>query len=361
MQFFHGYLTIFAYLCSSKSGNAGVLARSQATDEDMKQRLSIILTIIMAMTAVSTLAQQRLVMPRSLRPGDRVAVVSPSSSPTEKTVREGCDILRQWGYVPVVGPHALNEYHGFAGTADERAADLRWALTDSTISAIMCTRGGDGAVQLLTRIAPADFRRQPKWLIGFSDITALHSALVQQGVMSIHGSMLHAISAQGGTDSVSVTLRRILEGELPCYHAAHHDLDQPGIAEGILVGGNFSVLCGLAGSPYDCLTRHEPLILFIEDTDEEMTKVDRMLHHLEVRGVLHRLKGIIVGHFTEYKRPKNDFNDMYEMLHSYLRELNIPVCYAFPTGHKRPNLPMIEGCRVLLSVSSEGSDLVFLR
>ena len=327
----------------------------------MKTRKRFLIIVMLAFSLLGIQAQHTPVMPRPLKKGDRIAVISPSSSPTEKTVKEGCEILRQWGYVPVVGPHAMNEYHGFAGTADERAADLRWALTDSTISAIMCTRGGDGAVQLLTRISPSDFRRQPKWLIGFSDITALHSAMVQAGVMSIHGSMLHAISAQNGTDSVSVMLHNILEGTLPTYYLEHNALDQPGCAEGLLVGGNFSVLSGLAGSPYDCLLRREPLILFIEDTDEEMTKVDRMLHHLEVRGVLQRLKGIIVGHFTDYKRPKNDFEDMNEMLHSYLSELDIPVCYGFPVGHKRPNLPLIEGCRVRLTVSDAGTSLTFLQ
>ena len=327
----------------------------------MKTRKRFLIIVMLAFSLLGIQAQHTPVMPRPLKKGDRIAVISPSSSPTEKTVKEGCEILRQWGYVPVVGPHAMNEYHGFAGTADERAADLRWALTDSTISAIMCTRGGDGAVQLLTRISPSDFRRQPKWLIGFSDITALHSAMVQAGVMSIHGSMLHAISSQNGTDSVSVMLHNILEGTLPTYYLEHNALDQPGCAEGLLVGGNFSVLSGLAGSPYDCLLRREPLILFIEDTDEEMTKVDRMLHHLEVRGVLQRLKGIIVGHFTDYKRPKNDFEDMNEMLHSYLSELDIPVCYGFPVGHKRPNLPLIEGCRVRLTVSDTGTSLTFLQ
>ena len=323
--------------------------------------LFLVFTTLCLCVQVQSWAQRTPIMPHPLKKGDRIAVISPSSSPTEKTVSEGCDILRQWGYEPVVGPNVLKEYHGFAGTADERAADLRWALTDSTISAIMCTRGGDGAVQLLTRVTPNDFRRQPKWLIGFSDITALHSAMTQAGVMSIHGSMLHAISAQDGTDSVSVMLHNILEGTLPTYHVAHHDLDQPGSAEGLLVGGNFSVLCGLAGSPYDCLTSRAPLILFIEDTDEEMTKVDRMLHNLEVRGVLQRLKGIIVGHFTGYKHPKNDFDDMNAMLHSYLSELSIPVCYGFPVGHKRPNLPMIEGCRVRLTVSDAGTTLTFLQ
>lgn len=298
-------------------------------------------------------------MPAFLKPGDSIAVISPCSSPEEKTVERGCDILRQWGYVPVVGRHALDEYHGFAGTADDRAADLLWALHDPSIRAIMCSRGGDGAVQVLMRVPLQEFIRHPKWLIGFSDVTALHSAEVQAGVMSIHGSMCHAIASQGGTDTVSVTLRRMLQGELPTYRVEPRELNQQGTAEGMLVGGNFSVFCGLAGSDYDFLNQQD-IILFIEDTDEEMTKVDRMLHLLEVRGVLQRLKGIIVGHFTEYKRNKNGFDDMYQMLHEYLQHYPFPVSYAFPVGHARPNFPLIEGCQVRLTVDEQGTTLQYL-
>lgn len=307
------------------------------------------------------LGQRPMLMPPPLKAGDRVAVISPSSVPEPETVEAGCKTLRQWGYVPVVGPHALNDYHGFGGTVDERRSDLLWALRDSTIRAIICSRGGDGGVQLLPGLDLAEFRRCPKWLIGFSDVTVLHSASVVAGVMSIHGSMLHAISSQNGTDSVSTMLRRLLQGHLPTYTVAHHPFDQAGTAEGLLVGGNFSVLSGLAGSPYDFLNRaDEGLILFIEDTDESMMKVDRMLHLLEVRGVLPKLRGIVVGHFTKYKHPENDFDDMYHMLHEYLQHYHIPVCYGFPVGHKRPNVPLIEGCRVRLSVTPAGSRLEFL-
>ena len=325
----------------------------------MKLKKTIML--LAALLAVATAdAQEPLVMPPFLKAGDRVAIISPSSTPEAKTVENGCAILRQWGYEPVVSPHALNDYHGFAGTVDERCEDLLWALRDTTIHAIMCSRGGDGAVQLLPHIALSEYRQHPKWLIGFSDVTALHSTLVQAGVMSIHGSMCHAIAAQEGTDTVSVILRQLLQGQLPRYDVEPHELNQYGTAEGILVGGNFSVLCGLAGSPYDCLNRaDEGLILFIEDTDEQMTKVDRMLHLLEVRGILNRLKGIIVGHFTKYKHPENGFDDMYHMLHEYLQHYPFPVSYGFPTGHQRPNFPLIEGCRVRLSVDSEGSHLEF--
>ena len=317
--------------------------------------------LAMVLLPALSLAQRHMVMPPFLKPGDRVAVISPSSVPEKKTVEAGCKMLRQWGYEPVLGPHVLSSWHGFAGTPYERAADLQWALEDSTISAIMCSRGGDGAVQVLQRTPLEVFRRHPKWLIGFSDVTALHSAMVQAGVMSIHGSMLHAISSQEGQDTVSLTLQRLLQGELPRYVVPHHEFDQPGRARGMLVGGNMSVFCGLAGSRYDFLNRaDEGLILFIEDTGEAMTKIDRMLHLLEIRGILPKLKGLIVGQFSSYKRPENDFTDMYDMLHEYLKHYDFPVCYGFPTGHARlKNFPMIEGHQVRLNVTDSCTVLEF--
>ncbi len=304
-------------------------------------------------------AQRQLLMPQALRQGDTIAIVSPSSTPDSTTVAKGCQTLREWGYVPVVGPHALSEYHGFAGTADERAADMLWALRDSTVKAIICSRGGDGAVQVLERIPLSEFRTHPKWVMGFSDATALHSAEVAAGVMSIHCSMCDGIAMRGERDSVNAILQRLLQGELPCYHVPAHPLNQPGEAEGILVGGNMSVFCGLAGSEYDFLNRtDEGLILFFEDTGEQMSKVDRMLHLLEIRGILPRLKGIIVGHFSKYKSPDSGFADMYEMLHEYLQHYPIPVCYDFPIGHHSgKNFPLVEGCRVRLDVTDSGTSI----
>ncbi len=307
-------------------------------------------------------AQQRIVMPVPLKTGDTIAVISPSSVPDSATVAKGCATLRSWGYVPVVGAHALNSYHGFAGTADERAADLLWALREPSVKAIICSRGGDGAVQVLQRIPLKEFRDHPKWVMGFSDVTALHSAEVAAGVMSIHSSMCDGIAMRGERDSVNMILRKLLQGEFPTYQAPAHPLNQQGEATGILVGGNFSVFCGLAGSEYDFLNRaDEGLILFIEDTDESMTKVDRMLHQLEIRGVLSKLNGIIVGHFSKYKSPENGFADMYEMLHEYLQHYHIPVCYDFPVGHHSgKNYPMVEGCRVNLKVGQDGTLIQFV-
>lgn len=322
--------------------------------------LRYILLWLMFMALLPANAQQ-LVMPAALRPGDTIAIVSPSSTPDTLTVEKGCQTLREWGYVPVVAPHALNSWHGFAGTADERAADMLWALRDSTVKAIICSRGGDGAVQVLRRIPLSEFRSHPKWVMGFSDATALHSAEVAAGVMSIHCTMCDGISMRGERDSVNAILQRLLQGEMPSYQVPAHPLNQSGEAEGILVGGNMSVFCGLAGSEYDFLNRiDEGLILFIEDTGESMSKVDRMLHHLEIRGILQRLKGIIVGHFSKYKSPDSVFTDMYDMLHEYLQHYDIPVCYDFPIGHHSDkNYPLVEGGRITLKVTAGGTAIHF--
>ena len=328
----------------------------------MMQR--VIRHIILTLLTVICLGveAQRSVMPASLKTGDTIAVISPSSVPDTATIAKGCATLRSWGYIPVVGAHAMSSYHGFAGTADERAADMLWALRDPSVKAIICSRGGDGAVQVLQRIPLQEFRNHPKWVMGFSDVTALHSAEVSAGVMSIHSSMCDGIAMRGERDSVNMILRRLLQGVLPTYQAAAHPLNQPGEATGLLVGGNFSVFCGLAGSQYDFLNRvDEGLILFIEDTDESMSKVDRMLHQLEIRGILSKLNGIIVGHFSKYKYPESGFADMYEMLHEYLQHYNIPICYDFPVGHHSGwNYPMVEGCRVNLKVGQDGTLIQFV-
>ena len=327
-----------------------------------KQVTRLLFSALLTTATLYVEAQQRSVMPTPLKTGDTIAVISPSSVPDSATVAKGCATLRSWGYVPVVGAHALSSYHGFAGTSDERTADLLWALRNPSIKAIICSRGGDGAVQVLQRIPLKEFRNHPKWIMGFSDVTALHSAEVAAGVMSIHSSMCDGIAMRGERDSVNMILRKLLQGVLPTYQAPAHPLNQQGEATGILVGGNFSVFCGLAGSEYDFLNRaDEGLILFIEDTDESMTKVDRMLHQLEIRGVLSKLNGIIVGHFSKYKSPENGFADMYEMLHEYLQHYQIPVCYDFPVGHHSgKNYPMVEGCKVNLKVGQDGTLIQFV-
>ena len=233
-----------------------------------------------------------------LHEGDTIAIISPSSATDTATINGGIRTLEKWGYHCVIGPNALNDYHGFAGTIDERLSDLLWALRNPSVKAIMCSRGGDGAAHLLARLSLDTLRQYPKPIIGFSDITALLCAEARAGVKGIHGSMCWALKTYEGNDTISQTLRRTLQGELPTYRVAPHPLNIKGRAEGIVVGGNLSVYNDLAGSEFDPLLL-DGIILFMEDTGEGMSKVDRMLHNIEVRGLLSHIRGIIVGQFNK--------------------------------------------------------------
>ena len=294
-----------------------------------------------------------------LHEGDTIAIISPSSSTDTTTINGGIRTLESWGYHCVVGPNALNDYHGFAGTIDERLSDLLWALREPSVKAVMCSRGGDGAAHLMARLSLDTLRQYPKTIIGFSDVTALLCAEARAGVKGIHGSMCWALKTYEGNDTISQTLRRLLQGELPTYRVAPHPLDIKGRAEGIVVGGNLSVYNDLAGSDFDPLLLDD-IILFMEDTGEGMSKVDRMLHDLEIRGLLPHLRGIIVGQFNKYKHPENGFQDMYQMLHEYMKHYGIPVCFDFPVGHAHlRNFPLLTGARATLEVTPEGTTLSY--
>ena len=294
-----------------------------------------------------------------LHEGDTIAIISPSSATDTATINGGIRTLEKWGYHCVIGPNALNDYHGFAGTIDERLSDLLWALRNPSVKAIMCSRGGDGAAHLLARLSLDTLRQYPKPIIGFSDITALLCAEARAGVKGIHGSMCWALKTYEGNDTISQTLRRMLQGELPTYRVAPHPLNIKGRAEGIVVGGNLSVYNDLAGSEFDPLLL-DGIILFMEDTGEGMSKVDRMLHNIEVRGLLSHIRGIIVGQFNKYKHPENGFEDMYAMLHEYMKHYQIPVCFDFPVGHARlRNFPLLTGAKATLEVTPEGTTLSY--
>jgi muramoyltetrapeptide carboxypeptidase len=316
------------------------------------KRLLLHTTILMVVSASPVAAQ-------SIAVGDTIAIISPSSATDTATINGGVRTLQSWGFPCVVAPHALDDYRGFAGTADQRLSDLLWALRAPHIRAVMCSRGGDGAVQLLCQLPPDTLRRYAKPIIGFSDVTALLSAQASVGVQGIHGSMCHAIATYHGTDTVSQALRHMLMGQMPVYKLPSHVLNQQGWAEGILVGGNMSVLHGLAGSDYDPLLLPD-IILFLEDTGEGISKVDRMLHNIELRGLMSHVRGVIIGQFTKYKHPDGGFTDMNDMFHEYLQHYDIPVCYDFPVGHSHlRNFPLPVGHRATLVVSSEGTTLSF--
>ena len=323
-------------------------------------RISILITALC--WSMATVAMTPLKRLPWLQKGDTIAILSPGGWVQQKVVDGGANTLRLWGFTPIAAANATKEWHGFGGTIEQRKEDLLWALRSPGIKAIMPTRGGDGTPHLLCEIPLDTLRRYPKWIIGFSDITALLSAEACAGYQSIHGSMCEAIARYNGTDTVSQAVLGMLTGRLPHYKVKPHPLNQRGRARGMLLGGNMSVYGGLAGSEYDFLKyiEKEDCILFIEDLGESIARVDRMLHLLELRGLLSRLKGIICGKFTKYTHPDIGYSDMYEMLHQYLQRYPIPVCYDFPVGHAHlQNFPMLVGSEVTFIVDDEGTELKF--
>lgn len=302
---------------------------------------------------------QQIIQPDFLKPGDKIAILSPASLPNKKFVTSAEKVLQGWGYQTVRGAHVLQGGHGsFAGSKDDRKEDLIQALEDPDVKAIFCTRGGYGSIQEMQEIPFKLISEHPKWIIGYSDITVAHCAWVNSGVMSIHGHMGEHLMKYEGKDSCSLALKGILEGNLPTYTIPSHPMNHLGEATGMLVGGNLSVMCGTTGSYLDFFSRTEDLILFVEDVDENFDHVDRYLNLLKINGELSRLKGIIVGQFTGYSK-NGDYPDMNYVFEQHLKDLGIPVIYNFPVGHVDLNYPLIEGATVHMKVGEKESAVLF--
>ena len=219
-------------------------------------------------------------------------------------------------------------------------------------------RGGYGSIQELVRMDTNIIKNNPKWIIGYSDITAIHGAMVSNGVMSIHAHMLEHLNKTKGEDESSQYLRNMLFGEMPVYTVEHHPLNKQGKASGTLVGGNLSLITSIAGSKFNFLDRRDDIILFIEDIDENLEHLNRMTYQLIASGVIDRVKAIILGDFGGY-RPTADFDTVEQMFDSIFQNYNIPICYKFPCGHTFRNFPMIEGAKVTLTITGESTTLQF--
>lgn len=299
-----------------------------------------------------------MVYPKPLKPGDRIAVVSPASAVETAYVDAACRTIEGWGYVPVEGKHCRQRHGTYSATADERLSDLNEAIADPSVRAILCSRGGYGAVHLVGNLDIAALQRDPKWLIGFSDISALHATFVSNAVASIHGLMAKHMADCGEDDECLKMLRAILEGGKPVYNEPPHPLNRHGEAEGTLVGGNLAVLCGLISTPVDILK--PGTILFIEDVGEAVYRIERMLYNLNLNGTLPHVKALIVGQFTEYQCPDGNGETMEQMIARMTAPYSFPVAYGFPIGHVARNMPLIEGATVHLSVTTAATTLEYL-
>ncbi len=294
-----------------------------------------------------------IVQPPFLKKGDKVAFVSPAYWLEKQVIQDAEEVVKSWGLEPVMySLENIVPVDRYAGTGNQRAAELRWALEQDDIKAIICSRGGYGSIHLLNRIPLSTYSHKPKWLIGHGDITTLLCAQLTAGVMSIHGQMAFQLS-QGVDASL---LRDLLFGKTPQYELEHNENNINGYAEGILVGGNLSSFSALAGTQY-YLYPGKDIILFIEDTEENLHTIDRLFYMLGLQNVLPRIKGIIFGEFYSIRRDVCS-DSVEEVLIEHLSQYNIPVCCGFPVGNNNC-VPLIEGANVVLNVQPEKSTLTF--
>ncbi len=302
------------------------------------------------------------VKPDYLKAGDKVALISPSYSTPMENVTKTADVLRSWGLEPVIGPNVGKVVDSkYAGTVAERVSDIRWALNDPDIKAILCNRGGYGTIQLIDQLTLDEVRAARKWIVGFSDISTLHGLWTRSGVMSIHGTM-SSFLAKGGTDETSTLMRDLLLGNVPRYEVPAHPQNITGKATGTLVGGNICTFVPNLGTQADA-TRGKDLILFVEEVEESMHNIDRQMRILQMNGVLDRCKGIVLGEFTdcgtEFKDENGNTISVEAMLHDLLATYHIPVLCGFPAGHGDINLPLVMGTPVTIDVRTDGATLQF--
>jgi len=299
-----------------------------------------------------------MLTPPFLEKGSVVRLVSPAGFIDSELVEGAQKCLQNWGLIARIGKYAMSCYGRFSGTSEQRLFDLQEALDDTECNAIFFTRGGYGTIQILDKLNWNTFKKHPKWLIGYSDITMLHVLLQKEGIASIHGGMakILAESLMSEQEHVQI-LQQILFGTLPTYHCQAHVFNRFGVAEGLLCGGNLSILYSLRGTPYDTIP--EKSILFIEDIGEKPYLVDRMMHNLKLGGILSRISGLIVGTFSDYEEDPLFGKTLREIIADAVSEYTYPVCFDFPVGHDGRNLPLICGAMVRFEVGKESTFLHF--
>lgn len=301
-------------------------------------------------------SQTKLTMPEYLKKGDTVGILATARKIDLATLQPGIKLLESWGLKVVIGKTIGKEQNQLAGADWQRATDFQEMLDNPNIKAIWSAKGGYGTVRIVDRIDFTNFKKKPKWIIGFSDVTVLHSHINNMNIGTLHAIM--AISAKSATPEAIETFRKALFGEKLEYHIPNHAFNKPGKATGELVGGNLSVLYSIQGS--ESAVDMNGKILFLEDLDEYLYHIDRMMMNLKRNGSLKGLKGIIIGGMTSMN--DNDIpwgHDSLQIIQDIVKDLNIPVAYNFPAGHIKDNRALILGKNVIFEVNSTETVLKF--
>jgi muramoyltetrapeptide carboxypeptidase len=300
-----------------------------------------------------------MITPPHIKTSSKIRIVSPAGKIEEKHVLPAVEWLEGQGYTVQLGKHVFAEHFQFAGTDEQRLDDLQTALDDAECNAIICSRGGYGTVRIIDKLDFTKFLEKPKWLVGFSDITILHSCLNKLGVATIHGAMPRYFFTKKHQPSRDLkSMIKLIKGENVKYSIKSTEFNKTGQVEAELIGGNLSIVTSLQGTNYDLDTNGK--ILFLEDIDEFLYHTDRMIHQLKLSGKLNNLAGLILGDFTDIKDNESPFGKtVHEIILDTVKEFEYPVCFGFPGGHDKKNLALAFGKQLKLTVSEKRTTLTF--
>ena len=300
-----------------------------------------------------------IAIPPFLKPGDRVALLSPAGAVDASWIVGATKTLTDWGLEVTLGQHTTKQAGRYAGSASERLDDFHHALTDVDIKAIFCSRGGYGAIHLVEKIDWHTLHRNPKWIVGFSDITLLlGAALRMSGVASVHGPMAQHLSNLPQAPSTQ-HLHNVMFGQTTKITANHAPLNKKGTIMGELIGGNLAVMTAMCGTNY--AFKYRDKILFIEEICEPAYKIERMLYQLKLSGAFKHLRGLIVGHMTDCPDDEKMGASLLQVIQSVCREIDGPICFNFPIGHEDENYAVVEGAMYRFVVNETGSILEQVR
>ena len=300
------------------------------------------------------------IRPEFLKKGDTVAVVAMASalSSQSRQTLYWKEMFESWGLHVKIGKPLYDSAPGdFAGSDQDRAADITEMLLDPEVKALVSFRGGYGSMRTLRALDLDLFSQHPKWLVGFSDITVFHAMLQSRGIESILGAMPSTVGEGSAVSEES--LRKALFGEIKSYRTAPHAFNHTGSARGRLVGGNLSLIVSCLGTPWQNRLR-ENSILFIEDVDERMYNLDRMLLTLQQGGTFDRANAVIIGQFTDTSGEDEWQRKALDLVNEYMAPLDKPVLFGFDCGHEHPNYSLYLGREVTLDITSDGGSIKFL-
>jgi muramoyltetrapeptide carboxypeptidase len=294
-----------------------------------------------------------MIIPSYLQKGDTIGIVCPAGYMPFKKIETCIATLKKWGYQVVVGKTTGNQFNYFSGNDEVRLIDLQTMLDDTNIKAILCARGGYGLSRIIDKIDFGAFKKNPKWMIGYSDITLLHSHINKQlKIASLHSPMADAFNEEGYKNEFVISLQKAIKGDKANYKCPPHLFNKNGVATAELVGGNLCMIAHGIGSKSVYNTKNK--ILFLEDIGEYIYNIDRMLIQLKRAGMLDNLAGLIIGAFTDLKDTSIPFGkDIYSIIQEHTAEYDYPVCYGFPVGHQTENVAIKVGVAYTLTVAKQ--------